>query len=326
VDPFDLIVADPSMPAWTAGGVLKTLKADTRTSEVPVIFLSAHDDYREALRAARSGAHDYLAKTGRSEQVVTAALKTITPRLELIFHLLVKEPVEVRTASVGLQWFLRAVHRLGSTGVLSLEDDWGQYQVAVRDGQPVGAQAVVQGRRVSGLPAFVRTMVARGALGAFTFGPLPEGSGDLTLSMEELIGKGCEFNAAEAKTAEKKLARHRADLTRSCSTSSAGRPGAKVPRPGTGERRCRWRRRRLVDDQPGRRRSGSGAARREVLVPGGFAGGPIRPARGLQTTPPADRQAAERKRPSSSGCGRSRAKTPAPIASRSPRAVGAGPS
>jgi len=205
--PFDLIVADLSMPRMDGWEMLKTLKADTRTAEVPVIFLSAHDDYREALRAARSGAHDYLAKTGRSDQVVGAALRTITPRLEIIFHLLVKEPVEVRTAAVGLQWFLRAAQRLACSGVLSLEDDWGHYQLAVRDGQPVGSQAVVQGRRVTGIPAFMRLMVAKGAQGAFTFGPLPDGTGDLSHTMEDLIAKACEIlNANEAKAAEKKLA------------------------------------------------------------------------------------------------------------------------
>jgi len=206
--PFDLIVADLSMPRMDGWEMLKTLKADHRTSELPVVFLSAHDDYREALRAARAGAHDYLSKTGHSQQVVSAALKTITPRLETMFHLLVNEPVEVRTPAVGLQWFLRALQRLGSTGTLSLEDSWGRYQVAVSGGQPVSAQAAVQQRKVLGMPAFVRMMVAGAAQGRFVFGPVQEnGPGALGVSMDELIGRACEsLNAAEAKATEQKLA------------------------------------------------------------------------------------------------------------------------
>jgi len=206
--PFDIIVADLSMPRMDGWEMLKTLKADHRTREVPVVFISAHDDYRESLRAARAGAHDYLAKTGRSEQVVNAALKAITPRLEALFHMLVKEPVQVRTQTVGLQWFLRALARLGSTGVLLLKDDYGSYQVEVSEGLPVAALSEVQQRKVGGVSGFARTLVATTAQGSFAFyepplDPLPS----IASSMEELIQRTCErLNAAELQATERKLA------------------------------------------------------------------------------------------------------------------------
>jgi CheY-like chemotaxis protein len=206
--PFDLVVADLSMPHMDGWAMLKTLKADHRTREVPVVFISAHDDYRESLRAARAGATDYLAKNGRSEQLVSAALKAITPRLEALFHLLVYEPVEVRTQTVGLQWFLRALARLGSSGVLELKDDYGRYWVQVHEGQPVAAISEVQQRRVGGVPGFARTLVATTAQGTFSFG-VPEGEppGPMASSMEELIARTCEgLNAAESRATEAKLA------------------------------------------------------------------------------------------------------------------------
>ena len=63
------------MPRIDGWEMLKLLKADHRTSEVPVVIVSAHDDYRETLRAARAGAYDYLAKTGRSDAYVASALR-----------------------------------------------------------------------------------------------------------------------------------------------------------------------------------------------------------------------------------------------------------
>jgi len=206
--PVDLIIADLNMPHMDGWEMLKTLKADHRTNEVPVIFLSAHDDLLETLRAARSGAHDYLAKTGRWDVIVSAALKAITPRLELLFHLLVNEPAEVRAQVVGLQWLLRALARLRSTGVLEMKDDYGTYRLDVRDGSPVVAQARVQQRNIGGLPAFVRMRVATSARGSFTFGPVPEGGANsFAVSMEELILRTCEgLNSIEARSAEQRLA------------------------------------------------------------------------------------------------------------------------
>jgi DNA-binding response OmpR family regulator len=205
--PYDIIVADLNMPRMDGWEMLKTLKADHRTREVPVVFISAHDDYRESLRAARAGAHDYLTKTGRSEHVVNAALKAITPRLEALFHLLVNEPVQVRIQTVGLQWLLRALARLGSTGVLSLEDDYGRYQVAVHEGLPVAAHSELQRRKVAGVAGFARTLVATAAHGSFTAGAPDAPAPAIASSMEELIQYTCErLNAAEAQAAERRLA------------------------------------------------------------------------------------------------------------------------
>jgi DNA-binding response OmpR family regulator len=205
--PFDLIMADLSMPKLDGWEMLKMLKSDHRTSEVPVVIVSAHDDYRETLRAARAGAYDYLAKTGRSDAYVASALRAITPRLDAMFQLLVSHPLEVRTQAIGLQWLLRALARLKATGSLALADDWGAYRVDVQDGRPVAAVLEVQRRKVTGLAAFVRMMVATTAHGTFRFGPVPPaGPGGLSMTMEELILRTCEtLNGAEARANVQRL-------------------------------------------------------------------------------------------------------------------------
>ena len=202
--PFDLILADLSMPRMDGWEMLRMLKADHRTSEIPVVVLSAHDDYRETLRAARAGAYDYLGKTGRSEVIVSAALRAITPRLETLFHLVEKQPVEVRTQAIGLQWILRALARMKATGTLFLRDDWGGYRVEVKEGRPTAAVFEAQQRRVTGLAAFVRMMVATAAQGRFDFAPVQDvGAGGLPKTMEDLIQRTCEtLNGAEARANE----------------------------------------------------------------------------------------------------------------------------
>ncbi|HVE83314.1 MAG TPA: response regulator [Myxococcales bacterium] len=201
--PFDLVIADLNMPHVDGWEMLKILRADHRTREVPVIFLSAHDDMRETLRAASAGAYDYLAKTGHSDPVVSVALKAITPRLEVLFHLLVNEPVEVRTQVVGLQWTLRALARLKLSGVLELKDDWGSYKMELRGGQPATMVAKIRAHSVRGQAAFARMLVASTARGHFTPGEVAAGTDDFSMSMEELILKACQgLNAAETKAAE----------------------------------------------------------------------------------------------------------------------------
>ena len=157
-----------------------------------VIVSAAHDDYRETLRGA-GGRVRLPGKTGRSDAYVSAALKAITPRLEAMFQLLVNHPVDVRTQALGLQWMLRALLRMKATGRSRLRDDWGTYRVDVEDGRPVAAVSEIQQRKVTGLAAFVRMMVATSAHGTFDFGKVPPpGPGEASVSMEELILKTCD--------------------------------------------------------------------------------------------------------------------------------------
>jgi DNA-binding response OmpR family regulator len=206
--PFDLIVSGLVMPEMDGWMMLKVLKADHRTSEVPVIILSAHEALRETLRAARAGAYDYFAKTGFLEPVVSSALAALTPRLEALFELLVSSPLTVRAQTLGLQWTLRALARVKSSGVLAVQDDYGSYRLEISHGQPVAVWAEVQGHPVSGPSALAQMLVSRSAQGTFTHGSVGVRQQEsMTLPMEELIQHTCEgLNAAEAKLLEQRLA------------------------------------------------------------------------------------------------------------------------
>src|SRR6185295_5323041 len=107
---FDVIVADLNMPVLDGWGMLKLLKADARMREAPVLFLSAHDDYRETLKAARSGAHDYLAKTGHSDELVQHVRRLVQPRVSAHGLLRQREAIgDLELSVVGTVWLLRVL-------------------------------------------------------------------------------------------------------------------------------------------------------------------------------------------------------------------------
>lgn len=191
--PFDLILSDLHMPKVDGWGLLQRLKADQRTREVPVVFLSAHDDYRETLKMARAGAHDYLAKTGRAEDVISRVMAILAPRLE--FQVVIESGLAVggiQLAQLGPQWLLRALARSKVTGTLHLTEEWGEYHLAVENGEPVVAKARSASREVTGMAAVASLIVSRNAEGNFNPGPAPTGP-RFGQPMEMLLDRACEI-------------------------------------------------------------------------------------------------------------------------------------
>ncbi len=67
--PPDLILLDINMPTMNGYEVCEHLKADNRTREIPIIFLSALDDLLDKVRAFSVGGVDYITKPFQAEEV-----------------------------------------------------------------------------------------------------------------------------------------------------------------------------------------------------------------------------------------------------------------
>ncbi len=160
---FDLIVADLNMPRLDGWGMLRQLRSDFRTRETPVIFLSAHDDYRDTLRAARSGAWDYLPKTGRADLVSQRALKALEPRRQARAVLAQHRPAVFEAEVLGPRWLVRELSEQQSSGVLEGRDEWFQYRMGFRDGQLVYARASTGQKDSTALNALGAFVVSRKA-------------------------------------------------------------------------------------------------------------------------------------------------------------------
>jgi adenylate cyclase len=59
---FDLVLLDMMMPGLSGFEVLSRLKSDERTLDVPVIMISALDEFDSTVRCIEAGAEDYLPK------------------------------------------------------------------------------------------------------------------------------------------------------------------------------------------------------------------------------------------------------------------------
>lgn len=93
-NPPDLILLDIHMPGIDGYEVCRKLKADHRTAEIPVLFLSGINDIEAKVKAFQLGAVDYIAKPYQAEEV----LARVRTQLELRkLKLNLEELVNLRT-------------------------------------------------------------------------------------------------------------------------------------------------------------------------------------------------------------------------------------
>ncbi|GAB4517619.1 MAG: response regulator [Anaerolineae bacterium] len=86
-NPPDLVLLDISMPDMDGYEVCEKLKADARTQDIPVIFISAMDDTDKIIRAFEVGGVDYVTKPFQFREVlarVESHLTLVHQRRELI--------------------------------------------------------------------------------------------------------------------------------------------------------------------------------------------------------------------------------------------------
>jgi diguanylate cyclase (GGDEF)-like protein len=100
--PPDLVLSDVMMPRLDGFGLLKALRADERTRQLPVILLSARAGDEAAVEGMDAGADDYLVKPFSARELlarVRAHLELARQRRELEHEL--ERRVDARTAEVG---------------------------------------------------------------------------------------------------------------------------------------------------------------------------------------------------------------------------------
>ncbi len=76
----DLVLLDIRMPGMSGYEVCQELKADERTCDVPIIFISALQDVGEKVKAFELGGVDYITKPFQPEEVLSRVKTHITMR------------------------------------------------------------------------------------------------------------------------------------------------------------------------------------------------------------------------------------------------------
>lgn len=177
--PPELILLDVRMPGMDGYEVCRQLKADSRTQNVPVIFLSALDETEDKVRAFRLGAVDYIAKPYQPDEVLARVrthieLRRLQARLE---ERVQERTAQYRHAEVRLQEsqsqlrelaaFLQTVREEERTHIArELHDELGQSLTALRidlawlKGKCVGLDPTVVDRLTAALALVERTVEA----------------------------------------------------------------------------------------------------------------------------------------------------------------------
>lgn len=110
----DLILLDIRMPEMDGYQVCQILKADARTQDIPVIFISALDETVDKVRAFNVGGVDYITKPFQAPEVLARVanhlqIHQLQQQLEAQNTQLQGEIVERQKAEAGLKVLLHAV-------------------------------------------------------------------------------------------------------------------------------------------------------------------------------------------------------------------------
>ncbi|MBL8916267.1 MAG: response regulator [Archangium sp.] len=188
---FDAVLADLNMPHLDGWGMLRVIRDDFRTRELPISFLSAHDDYRESLRALDAGAQAYLSKGTKLDVIVGQVVKLLEPRraMQAAFELGQTDALVIH--QVGPQWLLRLIGSMGLTGTLICRDGWASYQLFFNQGACFHASAVAGKYNAEGERAFNAFIASRAGEGSFSNGVPAGASQNLHLTTEVLIERAC---------------------------------------------------------------------------------------------------------------------------------------
>ncbi len=127
----DLVLCDIAMPDLDGYGVLKGLQDDPATAKVPVVFLTAHQEFSERVRAFRYGVVDYLAKP------FTGAV--LLKRIERVFDSLGERTGVTSASGEEASTLLEDLQREARTGVLTIEGAEGAARLVLRAGDVVHA-------------------------------------------------------------------------------------------------------------------------------------------------------------------------------------------
>lgn len=188
---FDAVLADLNMPHLDGWGMLRALREDFRTRELPIAFLSAHDDYRESLRALDAGAQAYLSKGTKLDVIVGQVIKLLEPRRALLANLERGQTSQIAVHTIGPQWLLRLLAHRKLSGAVTCKDGWAQYNLGLNQGVCFHASAIAGKYTAEGERAFNAFIASRAGEASFVSGPPPAAAQNLFLPTEVLIERAC---------------------------------------------------------------------------------------------------------------------------------------
>jgi two-component system, sensor histidine kinase and response regulator len=101
---FDLVLLDVNMPVMNGYETIKAIREDPAIADIPVIFLTAHNDPESIIKGFTAGAQDYIIKPFLQEELVARVnthlqLKHKTDQLKNV-NLFLEQQVAIRTSEL----------------------------------------------------------------------------------------------------------------------------------------------------------------------------------------------------------------------------------
>jgi CheY-like chemotaxis protein len=165
---FDVVVADLNMPRLDGWGLLRLIREDVRTHEVPVALFSAQDDYRESLRLVHAGAQAYFPKTLRLTALEAQVKELVEPRRRFLRNLPPEGGLSFGFGALGPQWVLKALADTRFSGQLDARDAWGLWRGWFEGGRLAQMTAKMGASTLSGDRALCTFLMSRQSEGTLS--------------------------------------------------------------------------------------------------------------------------------------------------------------
>lgn len=208
---FEVVIADLNMPRLDGWGLLRMVREDFRTHEVPIALFSAQENYRESLRLLHAGAQAYFPKTLRPSALEVQVRELVEPRRRFLRLVPTGGGIELDFSSLGPQWVLRALAGTGFTGQLDARDSWATWRLWIDGGRLAQATARMAQTTLTGDRALASFLASKGAQGTLATGSqlYDEGFGGhpTSATLARLVPW---LNDEQARAREEQLAKARA--------------------------------------------------------------------------------------------------------------------
>lgn len=167
---FDVVIADLNMPRLDGWGLLRMIREDFRTHEVPVALFSAQDNYRESLRLLHAGAQAYFPKTLRLSALEAQVKELLEPRRRFTRLVGSEGGLTFDFTALGPQWICRGLAAAAFRGQLDAADSWGSWRLWFSGGRLTQASARMGTTTLTAERALAAFLTSRGAQGSLLRG------------------------------------------------------------------------------------------------------------------------------------------------------------
>lgn len=167
---FDVVIADLNMPRLDGWGLLRMIREDFRTQEMPVALFSAQDNYRESLRLLHAGAQAYFPKTLRLSALEAQVKELLEPRRRFARLVDSEGGLTFDFTALGPQWVCRSLAAAAFRGQLDAADSWGSWRLWFTGGRLTQASARMGTTTLTAERALAAFLTSRGAQGSLLRG------------------------------------------------------------------------------------------------------------------------------------------------------------